>query len=114
TADVFGSLPDIVVNSGVLGLGHAVGPHDPGAKPLRMVDQQMERRPFDGNVRSLEPNAQLGEDIIEEALITRVVCQPVRNVALRICGVEGPTWRLVHILLPVERCAAIDAYQPSS
>src|SRR6266513_2116300 len=41
TIDVFGSLPDIVVNSRKLGLAHPVGPHDPGAKPLRMVDQDM-------------------------------------------------------------------------
>ncbi len=41
TIDVFGSLPDIVVDSRKLGLAHPVGPHDPGAKPLRMVDQDM-------------------------------------------------------------------------
>src|ERR1700737_3173192 len=43
TIDVFGSLPDIVVNSRNLGLAHPVGPHDPGAKPLRMGDSDMKR-----------------------------------------------------------------------
>src|SRR5260370_42244440 len=37
TIDIFGSPPDIVVNSRNLGLAHPVGPHDPGAKPLRMM-----------------------------------------------------------------------------
>jgi hypothetical protein len=58
TIDVFGSLPDIVVDSRNLGLAHPVRPHHPRAKPLRMMDQDMKRRPFDGNARSLEPDAQ--------------------------------------------------------
>src|SRR6185437_8254374 len=49
TADEFGSSPDVVVHSRNLGLAHPVGPQDPGAKPLRMVDQQMKRRPLDRN-----------------------------------------------------------------
>ena len=78
--DILGSLPDIVVDSRKFGLAHPVGPHDPGAKPLRMVDQDMKRRPLDGNARSLEPDTQLSENIVNEALIARVVCQPVQNV----------------------------------
>src|ERR1700754_1640646 len=61
TADVFGSSGDIVVDSLKLGLAHPVGPQDAGTKPLRMVDQDMEGRPLDGNVGSLEPDAQLGK-----------------------------------------------------
>src|ERR1700752_1361739 len=37
TVDVFGSLPDIVVESRKPGLAHPLGPHDPGVKPLGMV-----------------------------------------------------------------------------
>ena len=65
---------------------HPVGPHDPGAKPLRMIDQEMKRRPLDGNVGSLEPDTQLSENTIKEALVTRVVCQPAHNVAVRMSG----------------------------
>src|SRR4029077_18618164 len=99
TIGVFGSLPDIVFKSRKLRLAHPLGPHDPGAKPLRMVDQDMKRRPFDGNARSLEPDTQLSENIVNEALIARVVCQPVHNVAVRMRG-DGidVSWR-VHILL---------------
>src|ERR1700704_3865694 len=99
TVDVFGSLPDIVVYSRNLGLAHPVGPHDPGAKPLRMVDQDMKRRPLDGNARSLEPDTQLSENIVNEALIARDVCQPVHNVAVRMRGDGTDVWRRVHILL---------------
>src|SRR6195256_6503864 len=97
TIDVFGSFPDIVVKSRKLGLAHPVGPHDPGAKPLRMVDQEMERRPLDGNTRSLEPDTQLSENVVNEALIARVVCQPVDNVAVRMRGDRIDVWRRVHI-----------------
>src|SRR5271167_4456967 len=38
TCDVFGSLPDIVVDPRNLGLAHPVSPDEPGAQPLRMVD----------------------------------------------------------------------------
>src|SRR5882757_1058715 len=100
TIDVFGSLPDIVVDSLNHGLAHPVGPHDPGAKPLRMVDQDMKRRPLDGNARSLEPDTQLSENIVNEALIARVVCQPVQDVAVRMRGDRIDFWRRVHILLP--------------
>src|ERR1700694_4907020 len=98
TIDVFGSLPDIVVNSGKLGLAHPVGPHDPGAKPLRMVDQDMKRRPLDRNARSLEPDTEFGENIVNEALIARMVCQPVHDVAVRMRGDRIDSWRHVHIL----------------
>src|SRR3977135_2183384 len=52
TIHVFGSLPDIVVDSRNLGLAHPVGPHESGAKPLRMVDQDMKSRPLYGEARS--------------------------------------------------------------
>src|SRR3981081_3454278 len=99
TIDVFGSLPDIVVNSRKLGLALPVGPQDPGAKPLRMMDQDMKRRPLDGNARSLEPDTQLSENIVNEALIARVICQPVHNVAVGMRGDGTDVWRRVHILL---------------
>src|SRR6185312_4005205 len=100
TVDVFGSLPDIVVYPRKLGLAHPVGPHDPGAQPLRMVDQEMKRRPLDGNARPLEPDTQLGENIVNEALISRFVRQPMHYVAVRMRG-DGidVRWR-VHVLLP--------------
>src|SRR6478672_110724 len=97
TVDVFGSLPDIVVESRKLSLAHPVGPHDPGAKPLGMVDQEVERRPLDGNARSLEPDTQLSENIVNEALIAGVVCQPVQDVVVRMRG--NDVWWGVHILL---------------
>src|SRR5260370_34656777 len=99
TIDVFGSLPDIVVDSRNLGLAHPVGPHDPGAKPLRMVDQDMKRRPLDGNACALEPDTQLSENIVNEALIARVVCQPVHDVAVGMRGDGIDVWRRVNILL---------------
>src|ERR1700676_213183 len=99
TIDVFGSLPDVVVASRKLCLAHPVGPHDPGAKPLRMMDQDMKRRPLDGNARSLEPDTQLSENIVYEALIARVVCQPVHNVAIRMRDDGIDVWRRVHSLL---------------
>ncbi len=43
--DIFGSLPDIVVDPLEHGLAHPVGPHDPGTEPLRMMDQQVKRTP---------------------------------------------------------------------
>ena len=100
TIDVFRSLSNIVVDSRNLGLAHPLGPYDPGPKPLRMVDQDMKRRPLDGNARSLEPDTQLSENIVNEALIARVVCQPAHNVAVRMRGDEIDVWRRVHILLP--------------
>src|ERR1700688_4150675 len=99
TIDVRGSFPDIVVDSRNLGFAHPVGPHNPGAKPLRMVDQNMKRRPLDGNARSLEPDTQFCENIVNEALIARVVCKPVHNVTFRMRGDGIDFWRRVHILL---------------
>src|SRR5712672_3341346 len=99
TTDKFGSLPEIVVDSRKLGLAHPVGPHDPGAEPLRMVDQDMKRRPLDRNARALKPDTQFSEDIVNEALIARVVCQPVHDVAVRMRGDWIDFWRRVHILL---------------
>src|SRR5262249_1348519 len=85
-ADIFRSLPDIVVYSRDLGFTLLVSPDDPGAEPLRMVDQKIERGPLEGNAGTLEPDAQLGEDIVDEALIARLVCQPVQDIAVGICG----------------------------
>ena len=84
--DVFGSLPDIVIHPLNHGFAHPVGPHHPRSKPLRVVDQDMQRRPFDGHARALEPDTQLGENIVNEALIARIVCQPVHDVAVRMRG----------------------------
>jgi hypothetical protein len=64
-----------------------------------MVDQDMKRRPLDGNACSLEPDTQLSENIVNEALIARVVCQPMHNVAVRIPSDGIDVWRRVHILL---------------
>jgi hypothetical protein len=64
-----------------------------------MMDQDMKRRPLDRNPRSLEPDTQLSENIVDEALIARVVCQPVHNVAVRMRGDGIDGWRRVHILL---------------
>jgi hypothetical protein len=100
TTYIFGLLPDIVVNSRKLGVAHPIGPHDPGAKPLRMVGQDIKRGPLNGNARSLEPDTQLSENIVNEALIACVVCQPMQNVAVRIRGNRIDIWRRVHILLP--------------
>src|SRR6516225_2444060 len=99
TADVFRSPPDIVVDPRHLSLAHPVGPHDPGAKPLGMVDQEMKRRPLDGNARPLKTHTQFGENIVNEALVARVVCQPVYNVAVGMRGGGIDVWRRVHILL---------------
>ena len=99
TIDVFGSSRDIVVDSLDHGLAHPVGPDHPGAKPLRMVDQDMKRRPLDGNAGSLEPDTKLGKNIVDEALIARVVCQPVHDVTVRMRGDRIDFWRRVHILL---------------
>ncbi len=89
---------DIVVDPVDRGLAHPVGPHHPGAEPLRMVDQDMKRRPLDRNARSLQPDTQFSEDIVNEALIARVVCQPAHDVV----GMRGDginVWRRVHIVL---------------
>src|SRR5580700_10019968 len=99
TIDVFGSPPDIVVDPRNLGPAHPVGPHDPGAKPLRMMDHDMKRRPLDGITRSLEPDTQFCENIVNEALIARVVCKPVHDVTVRMRGDGIDVWRRVHILL---------------
>jgi hypothetical protein len=99
TVDVFGPLPDIVVDPLDHGLLHRVGPYEPGAEPLRMVDQDMEGRPLDGNARALQPDAQLGENIVNEALIARVVCQPAQDIFVRMRGDWIDIWRRVHILL---------------
>src|SRR5882672_8274219 len=100
TIDVFRSLPDIVVDPRNLGLAHPVGPHDPGAKPLRMVDHDMKRRPLDGNARSLKPDTQLCENFVNEALIARAACKPVHDVAVRMRRGGLDVWRRVHFVAP--------------
>src|SRR5579862_5895338 len=99
TVDVLGALPDIEVDSLDHRLTHPVGPHDAGAEPLRMEEQEMKRRPLDRNARSLEPETQLSENVVNEALIARVVCQPVHNVAVAMRSDRVDVWRRVHILL---------------
>jgi hypothetical protein len=59
----------------------------------------MKRRPLDGNARSLEPETQLGENIVNEPLIARVVCQPPQNVTVGMRGNSINVWRHVHVLL---------------
>jgi hypothetical protein len=100
TVDVFGSLSDIVIDPPNLSLVHPVDPRDPGAKPLRMIDQDMKGRALDRNARSLEPDAQLSENVVYEALIASVVCQPVQNVTVRMPGGGIDVWRRVHIFAP--------------
>jgi len=63
-----------------------------------MVDHDMKRRPLDRNARLLEPNTQFRENIVDEALIARVVCQLLHNVAVRMRG-DGIVCRRVHIVL---------------
>jgi hypothetical protein len=58
-----------------------------------MIGQNMKRRPLDGNARALEPDTQLGENIVNEALIARVVYQPVQNVAVRMRSDGIDFWR---------------------
>ena len=55
----------------------------------------MSSRPLERNARPLDPDAQLGENIVEEALIAGVVRQPVHDVAV---GIDF--WRRVHGLAP--------------
>src|SRR5258708_1028156 len=98
TVDVFGSDPDIVVDPFYHSLTHPIRPHHSGTKPLRMVDHDMKRRPLDGNARSLEPDTQLAENIVDEALIARVVCEPAHNVGM--CGDRVDVWRSI-IIFPL-------------
>jgi hypothetical protein len=64
-----------------------------------MVDQNMQRRPLDGDARSLEPDTQFCKNIVNEALIARVVCQPVHDVAVGIRDDRIDIWRRVHTVL---------------
>ena len=48
----------------------------------------MKRRPRDGNARSLEPDTQLRKNIVNEALIARVGCQP-GTTSMSECAVTG-------------------------
>src|ERR1700756_2397402 len=59
----------------------------------------MQRRPLDGNARSPKPDTQLRENVVNEALIARVVCQPVQNLAARMLSHGNVFWRRVHFLL---------------
>jgi hypothetical protein len=47
-----------------------------------MMDQDMKRRPLDWDAGPLEPDTQLSGNIVNEAVIARVVCEPVHNVAV--------------------------------
>src|SRR5262252_642752 len=76
---------------------HPVGPHDPRAQPLRMINQQMKRRTLDRDARLLEPDTKLGKDAVEETLIPRIVCQPAHNVGARMCRDAILAWRRAHI-----------------
>ena len=49
----------------------------------------MKRRPLDRNARPLEPDAQFGEDIVDESLVARFVRQPVHDVAVSNRAVTG-------------------------
>jgi hypothetical protein len=42
-----------------------------------MEDHEMKRRPLDRNARSLEPETQLSENIVKEARVASIICQPV-------------------------------------
>jgi hypothetical protein len=64
-----------------------------------MVGQDMKRRPLDWNARSLKANTQLSENIVNEAFIARVVCQPVHNVVVGKRGSGIDAWRRTHFLL---------------
>jgi hypothetical protein len=64
-----------------------------------MMDQDMKRRPLDRNSRSLEPDTQFSENIVNETLIARTVSQPVHNVAVRMRGGGIDFCRRVHFLL---------------
>src|SRR6201987_1350625 len=99
TTDVFGSLPNIIVDPRNRSLPHPVGPKDPGAEPLGVLHQEMQCRPLDGNARSLKPDTQLRENVVNEALIARVVCQPVPNVAVIMRDERIDFWWRVHIAL---------------
>jgi len=61
------------------------------AKPLRMVDQDMKRRPLDG-MRAAGAGTPAQQKFVYESLILRVVCQPVRNV-VRMRGDGLDVWR---------------------
>ena len=98
TADIFGSLPHIVADPVDRSVVHSVGPHEAGAQPLRMVDQDMQRRALEGNARTLNALTQLGEDIVDEALIARLVHQPVHDIVVSSGG--GEMGRCVHGWLP--------------
>src|ERR1700743_828106 len=98
TTNVFGSPSDIVVEPRNLRLVHLVGPYDPGAKPLGVMDHHMKRCTLDRNARSLEPETELGENIVEETLIARFICQPMDDVTVGMGGGGIDIWRSVHIL----------------
>ena len=59
---------------------HAVGPQEARAEPLRMMDQDVKRRPRERKACLLQADTQLSEDIVDEALIARLVRQPMHDV----------------------------------
>src|SRR3954451_9269064 len=98
TADVLRSFPDIEIDPRDLRLAHAVGPQQAGAEPLWMMDQDVQRRPLEGNAGLLEPDTHLRKNVVDEALVAGAVDQPVDD------GVAAGTdriiivWRRGHIL----------------
>jgi hypothetical protein len=60
----------------------------------------VKRCSLDRETCSLESDAKLGEDIINEALIARFVCQPIHNVEVSMRGDEIDVWRRIHSLGP--------------
>lgn len=73
TADIFGASHDIEIDPPDLGLTHAVGPHDTGPQPLRMLDADVKRRPLEWNPRLLQADAHLGKNVVDEALVAGAV-----------------------------------------
>src|SRR5690348_11022353 len=93
-ADIFRALADIVVDPRNLGFPRAVRPDDPRAQPLRVVDQEIHRRPLERNAGTLQPDTKLGEDVVDEAFVARAVGEPVHDLG------GSNVWRRVHVLLP--------------
>ncbi|MEY9138040.1 hypothetical protein ACVIWV_005647 [Bradyrhizobium diazoefficiens] len=76
-ADEFGPLAHVIIDPRDLGLAHAVGPHEAGPQPLRVMNQDMKRRALQRNAGLLEADAHLRKDIVDEALVAGAVGQPV-------------------------------------
>jgi hypothetical protein len=64
-----------------------------------MMDQKMKRCPLDGNARPLEPETELGENIVNEPLIARAVRQPAHDLVVVMRNNRIDVWRRVHDML---------------